>query len=246
MTTALASLLSGRPIKHTVGMTGEVTLQGRVLPDRRAQAEGARGPRGGADRGDPARAQPRRPGRRPGRRARGDDVPPGDGHRRGARAGARARPGEVGRMSGRRLRTSNHRARGDLLGGGHQAPRQVRHDRVPARPLRARRCCRSRGLVDERTIIQRMRDAYERAQDRLDRGAGVLLTAVSPLHPQARMSWRVHAPLPALPGPAGDGAVADRRLRRPRRRLAVPAARRARRRDPRERRRAAGRCSSPG
>jgi ATP-dependent Lon protease len=32
MTTALASLLTGRPIKHTVGMTGEVTLQGRVLP----------------------------------------------------------------------------------------------------------------------------------------------------------------------------------------------------------------------
>ena len=29
------------------------------------------------------------------------------------------------------------------------------------------------GLVDERTVIQRMRDAYERAQDRLDRGAGV-------------------------------------------------------------------------
>jgi ATP-dependent Lon protease len=32
MTTAIASLLSGRPVKHTVGMTGEVTLQGRVLP----------------------------------------------------------------------------------------------------------------------------------------------------------------------------------------------------------------------
>jgi ATP-dependent Lon protease len=32
MTTALASLMSGRPVKHTVGMTGEVTLQGRVLP----------------------------------------------------------------------------------------------------------------------------------------------------------------------------------------------------------------------
>ena len=30
--TALASLLTGRPVKHTVGMTGEVTLQGRVLP----------------------------------------------------------------------------------------------------------------------------------------------------------------------------------------------------------------------
>jgi ATP-dependent Lon protease len=32
MTTALASLMSGRPVKHNVGMTGEVTLQGRVLP----------------------------------------------------------------------------------------------------------------------------------------------------------------------------------------------------------------------
>jgi ATP-dependent Lon protease len=30
--TALASLLSGRPVRHDVGMTGEVTLQGRVLP----------------------------------------------------------------------------------------------------------------------------------------------------------------------------------------------------------------------
>jgi ATP-dependent Lon protease len=32
MVTALTSLLSGRPVHHTVGMTGEVTLQGRVLP----------------------------------------------------------------------------------------------------------------------------------------------------------------------------------------------------------------------
>ena len=32
MVTALTSLLTGRPVRHTVGMTGEVTLQGRVLP----------------------------------------------------------------------------------------------------------------------------------------------------------------------------------------------------------------------
>jgi ATP-dependent Lon protease len=32
MVTALSSLLTGRPVHHTVGMTGEVTLQGRVLP----------------------------------------------------------------------------------------------------------------------------------------------------------------------------------------------------------------------
>lgn len=32
MTTALASLASGRPVRSTVGMTGEITLQGKVLP----------------------------------------------------------------------------------------------------------------------------------------------------------------------------------------------------------------------
>jgi ATP-dependent Lon protease len=32
MTTALASLATGRPVRADVGMTGEVTLNGRVLP----------------------------------------------------------------------------------------------------------------------------------------------------------------------------------------------------------------------
>ncbi len=32
MATAIASLLTDRPVRHTVGMTGEITLQGRVLP----------------------------------------------------------------------------------------------------------------------------------------------------------------------------------------------------------------------
>jgi ATP-dependent Lon protease len=32
MTTALVSLFTGRPVKSTVAMTGEVTLQGHVLP----------------------------------------------------------------------------------------------------------------------------------------------------------------------------------------------------------------------
>jgi ATP-dependent Lon protease len=32
MAAAIASLLTERPVKHTVGMTGEITLQGRVLP----------------------------------------------------------------------------------------------------------------------------------------------------------------------------------------------------------------------
>jgi ATP-dependent Lon protease len=32
MVAAIASLLSGRPVRHDVGMTGEITLRGRVLP----------------------------------------------------------------------------------------------------------------------------------------------------------------------------------------------------------------------
>jgi ATP-dependent Lon protease len=32
MTIALVSLLSGRPVRGYVGMTGEITLRGRVLP----------------------------------------------------------------------------------------------------------------------------------------------------------------------------------------------------------------------
>jgi ATP-dependent Lon protease len=30
--TALGSMLTGRPVRKTIGMTGEITLQGRVLP----------------------------------------------------------------------------------------------------------------------------------------------------------------------------------------------------------------------
>ena len=78
MTTALASLLSGRPVKHTVGHDRRGHAAGPGAADRRAQAEGARRARGRADRRDPPRAQPRRPRRRARGRARADDVPPGD------------------------------------------------------------------------------------------------------------------------------------------------------------------------
>ena len=63
MVTALASLLTGRPVKNTVGMTGEVTLQGLRAADWRPEAESPGGACGRTDRSDPARAQRTRPGR---------------------------------------------------------------------------------------------------------------------------------------------------------------------------------------
>ena len=99
MTTALASLLSGRPVKHTVGMTGEVTLQGRVLPigglKQKVLAAHAAGltdvilpERNRGDLDDvPADVREQM------------TLPPGDEHRRGARR----RPLEPARRDGGRL-----------------------------------------------------------------------------------------------------------------------------------------------
>ena len=91
MVTALTSLLSDRPVRHTVGMTGEVTLQGRVLPiggvKQKVLAAHAAGltdvvlPE--RNRGDLDDV--------PAGGARRDEVPLRDDHRRGA--GGRARAG---------------------------------------------------------------------------------------------------------------------------------------------------------
>ena len=90
MASALASLLTGRPVKHTVGMTGEITLQGRVLPIGGLKQKVLAAHAAGITRRDHPRAQPGRPRRRAGGRPRADRVPPGDVDRRGARARARA------------------------------------------------------------------------------------------------------------------------------------------------------------
>jgi len=43
LVTAIVSLLTGRPVRPRVAMTGEVTLSGRVLRGGRHQGEGPRG-----------------------------------------------------------------------------------------------------------------------------------------------------------------------------------------------------------
>ena len=98
MVTALASLLTGRPVKHTVGMTGELTLTRSRAADRRAQAKGARCSRCRAHRRHIARAQSRRRRRGAGVGARADALSPGDVGRRSARhraGGSERRAGEA-------------------------------------------------------------------------------------------------------------------------------------------------------
>ncbi len=113
MTTALTSLLTGRPVRSTVGMTGEVTLAGQGAADRRRQAEGAGRPSGRSHRGRPARPQRRRPGRRP-RGGQGPAVVPPGGRRRrrarrcpGAHRGRRGGRGDVGGLRYRRTRAGS-------------------------------------------------------------------------------------------------------------------------------------------
>ena len=93
MVTALASLLTGRPVRADVAMTGEITLTGPGAADRRAEGEGA----GRAAQRDPSVIAPgaERAGRRrdPGAPAQGPRVP----LRLDGRGGARDRAPAAGR-----------------------------------------------------------------------------------------------------------------------------------------------------
>ena len=122
MTTALVSRLTGRPVRADVGMTGEVTLQGRVLPIGGLKQKVLAAQRAGLTTVVlPARNGPG-PRGRPRVGAGADDLPPGRGRDPGPRLGAGAGAGPA----------AGHRR----LTHTHQIPRQ--------RPvaLRSRAACR--------------------------------------------------------------------------------------------------------
>ena len=91
MTTALASLLSGRPVRSDVAMTGEVSLTGRVLPIGGLKQKLLAAHRAGITTVLIPTAERARPGGRAGDRAGGARHPPGQRRPPGARAGHRVR-----------------------------------------------------------------------------------------------------------------------------------------------------------
>ena len=126
MTTALASLVTGRPVKAGVGMTGEVTLQGRVLPigglKQKVLARASCRPH----RRDPADRQRARPRRRARGGPRGNAVPPRAQRARGVGAGTDVTDLPHGRGT-------------SVRGRGRSARRQSRDRHRRGRRDRARR-----------------------------------------------------------------------------------------------------------
>ena len=100
MVSALVSLLRDRPVRPVVGMTGEVTLQGRVLPIGGVKQKGAGRLPGRANRNHPAGPQRARPGRRPRGGAVEDDLHFGRDDRPGPGRGDRQRRGAGGHGNG--------------------------------------------------------------------------------------------------------------------------------------------------
>ena len=154
MTTALASLLTGRPVKHTVGMTGEVTLQGRVLPigglKQKVLAAHAAGltdviipERNRADLDDVPED------------VRNEmSVPSGDEPRRGARAGARAAAGACAVVAARRSPRRSAARRTSSSGAGRSRSSASRTRAPSASTSSSRRSA----PIPPATLAQRLAD----------------------------------------------------------------------------------------
>ena len=103
MATAIVSIITGIPVRRDIAMTGEITLRGRVLADRRLEGEAA----GGAAWRLEESADPGGERQGSGGNSGRGEEPPGNRARRAHGRGAAARadlPADADRMAGRRRR----------------------------------------------------------------------------------------------------------------------------------------------
>ena len=129
MTTALASLLSGRQVRTDVAMTGEVSLTGRVLPIGGVKQKLLAAHRAGVTTVIiPKRNEPDL-----------DDVPDGGAGRAGRPPGLRRPPGAGTGPDPRRVRGRRQRRTGDVRGRLTRTPgTSPGRNAAPASPARRR------------------------------------------------------------------------------------------------------------